>query len=294
MGLLFERFISRERAEPPDIDLDIMHERREEVIQHVYAKYGRTHAAMVANVIRYRPRSAVRDVGKALGLPETSLDRLARLVPYYGEITAEHLKIAGLDPEASGRRHLIALLISYASAWYPAEFTCALLNAQPMGFYSPASIIEDAKRHGVEVRPASALASDWDCTVEALGGPMGFAVRIGLRCLPGPGTSHGPGGDRRRPRPQHALRGPRHLPPAARDGQGGDLPHPVEDETGLVNVVVWQHVHAKHRVLMRTATFLGVTGTMQVEGEVVHLVARTLWMPEVHLGGASAPSRDFH
>ena len=82
MDLLFERFISRERAEPPDIDLDIMHERREEVIQHVYGKYGRTHAAMVANVIRYRSKMAVRDVGKALGLPETSLDRLAKLVPY--------------------------------------------------------------------------------------------------------------------------------------------------------------------------------------------------------------------
>ncbi len=80
MDLLFERFLSRERAEPPDIDLDIMHERREEVIQHVYEKYGRTHAAMVANVIRYRPRSAVRDVGKALGLAETSLDRLAKVI----------------------------------------------------------------------------------------------------------------------------------------------------------------------------------------------------------------------
>ena len=108
MGLLFERFISRERAEPPDIDLDIMHERREEVIQHVYEKYGRSHAAMVANVIRYRPRMAVRDVGKALGLPETSLDRLARLVPHYGEITAEHLAEAGLDPEAPDHRHLLA------------------------------------------------------------------------------------------------------------------------------------------------------------------------------------------
>ena len=69
MGLLFERFLSRERAEPPDIDLDIEHERREEVIQHVYAKYGRSHAAMVANFIRYRTRSAVRDVGKVLGIP---------------------------------------------------------------------------------------------------------------------------------------------------------------------------------------------------------------------------------
>src|SRR5581483_621198 len=58
-NLLFERFLSRERAEPPDIDLDIEHERREEVIQHVYTKYGRDHAAMVANVIRYRARSAI-------------------------------------------------------------------------------------------------------------------------------------------------------------------------------------------------------------------------------------------
>ena len=109
MDLLFERFISRERAEPPDIDLDIMHERREEVIQHVYGKYGRTHAAMVANVIRYRSKMAVRDVGKALGLPETSLDRLAKLVPYYGEIGPEHLRTAGLDPKSHDHRRLITL-----------------------------------------------------------------------------------------------------------------------------------------------------------------------------------------
>ena len=80
LGLLFERFLSRERAEPPDIDLDIEHDRREEVIQHVYDKYGRSHAAMVANFIRYRPRSAVRDVGKVLGIAETALDRLAKLL----------------------------------------------------------------------------------------------------------------------------------------------------------------------------------------------------------------------
>ncbi|MGH8310958.1 MAG: PHP domain-containing protein, partial [Steroidobacteraceae bacterium] len=68
MDLLFERFLSRERAEPPDIDLDIEHDRREEAIQWMYQKYGRDRAAMVANVIRYRTRSAVRDVGKTLGL----------------------------------------------------------------------------------------------------------------------------------------------------------------------------------------------------------------------------------
>ncbi len=88
MGLLFERFLSMERAEPPDIDLDIEHDRREEVIQHVYEKYGRTHAAMVANLIRYRPRSAVRDVGKALGLPETALDRMARQLGRYETVDA--------------------------------------------------------------------------------------------------------------------------------------------------------------------------------------------------------------
>jgi error-prone DNA polymerase len=110
LDLLFERFLSRERAEPPDIDLDIMHERREEVIQHVYAKYGRKHAAMVANVIRYRGRSAVRDVGKALGVAPTSLDRLAKLMNYWSDApTPELMRQAGLDPETPAHRHLMRL-----------------------------------------------------------------------------------------------------------------------------------------------------------------------------------------
>ncbi len=109
IDLLFERFLSMERAEPPDIDLDIEHERREEVIQHVYGKYGREHAAMVANLIRYRPRSAVRDVGKALGLAETSLDRLSRLLPHWGALEPEAFRRAGLDPERGTVAQLIAL-----------------------------------------------------------------------------------------------------------------------------------------------------------------------------------------
>ncbi|HPQ71171.1 MAG TPA: error-prone DNA polymerase [bacterium] len=109
MDLLFERFLSKERAEPPDIDLDIMHERREEVIQYMYKKYGRTHAAMVANVVRYRSRSAIRDVGKVLGLPETSLDRLAKLHSHYGSVTADSFTHAGLDPEARDHQHLLRL-----------------------------------------------------------------------------------------------------------------------------------------------------------------------------------------
>ncbi|MCK9461180.1 MAG: error-prone DNA polymerase [Proteobacteria bacterium] len=110
MNLLFERFISVERAEPPDIDLDIEHERREEVIQHVYAKYGRDRAAMVAVVVRYRPKSAVRDVGFALGVPATALDRLARLVSRYGHLPAEKVEQAGLPLDVPAHAHLLDLV----------------------------------------------------------------------------------------------------------------------------------------------------------------------------------------
>ena len=78
MNMLFERFVSRERNEPPDIDVDFEHQRREEVIQYVYAKYGRGRAALAATVICYRPKSALRDVGKALGLEEAEVDRVAK------------------------------------------------------------------------------------------------------------------------------------------------------------------------------------------------------------------------
>ncbi len=80
LGLLFERFLSPERDGPPDIDLDIEHDRREEAIQYVYARYGRENAAQVANVITYRPKSSVRDMGKALGHPEGALDAWSKQV----------------------------------------------------------------------------------------------------------------------------------------------------------------------------------------------------------------------
>jgi error-prone DNA polymerase len=110
MDLLFERFLSRERAEPPDIDLDIEHERREEVIQWVYQRWGRRHAAMVANVIRYRARSAVREVAKALGMPQTAIDRVAKLLGHWGaNIDAKLLETVGLDPKAPIHQHLLRL-----------------------------------------------------------------------------------------------------------------------------------------------------------------------------------------
>ncbi|MGH7888212.1 MAG: error-prone DNA polymerase, partial [Candidatus Binatia bacterium] len=109
MGLLFERFISKERAEPPDIDLDIQHGRREEVIQHVYQKYGRERAAMVANVVRYRSRSALRDVGKALAISETALDRVAKFLSSYENVRPEVLAHMGIDPSGGLHEHLLQL-----------------------------------------------------------------------------------------------------------------------------------------------------------------------------------------
>ena len=109
MGLLFERFLSRERNEPPDIDLDIEHDRREEVIQFVYERYGRRHAAMVANVVRYRARSAIREVGKALGVAETTLDRFSRMSSPYDTPTEESLREVGFEPGTTVHRDLLRL-----------------------------------------------------------------------------------------------------------------------------------------------------------------------------------------
>ena len=672
IGLLFERFISKERAEPPDIDLDIEHDRREEVIQHVYQKYGRDHAALVANVVRYRSRSALRDIGKALGLSETALDRVAKLVSSYEIVRPDVLQQMGIDASGGLHEHLLELaneildfprhlsihpggfllghepvhdlvpienatmpertviqwdkndvedlglfkvdllglggltqldlcfkllrehhgvdlsmatiprgdaatydmicksdtvgvfqiesraqmamlprlrprsfydlvievsivrpgpitggmvhpylrrrqgkeevqyphrllepvlkrtlgvplfqeqvmrlamvvadytpgeadqlrrdmaawhrtgrmerhrerlitrmqtkgiaaefaervfeqirgfgeygfpeshaasfaLIAYATAWlkchYPAEFACSLLNAQPMGFYMPATIVEDAKRHHVVVRSIDAQASEWDCTLEpCVESAGGLAVRMGLRYVKGLGererqriaqarhaapfaslqdftrrtgldegslgalaeagafeafhfdrrtalwdtrrlaraqkeslslpsrerppaftpltpfeevgwdyrrTSHSA---RRHPlepmRPSLIRRG---LPDAStvaemkngakvryaglvicrqRPGTaGGVVFMTLEDETGFVNVVVWESVFQRYSVLAKTASFLGITGKLQVEDGVVHLVAEELWEPKMELKPASAGSRDFH
>jgi error-prone DNA polymerase len=672
IGALFERFISRERAEPPDIDLDIEHDRREEVIQHVYQKYGRDRAAMVANVVRYRSRSALRDVGKALGLSETALDRVAKFLSSYENVRPEVLAQMGIEPTGGLHEHLLQVsneildfprhlsihpggfllghepvhdlvpignatmpertviqwdkldvedlglfkvdllglggltqldlcfkllrqhrglelsmatipaddkptfdmicksdtigvfqiesraqmamlprlkprnfydlvieisivrpgpitggmvhpylrrrqkkepidyphptlepvlkktlgvplfqeqvmrlamiaadytpgeadqlrrdmaawhrtgrmerhrerliarmqakgiavefaervfeqirgfgeygfpeshaasfaLIAYATAWlkchYHAEYTCALLNAQPMGFYMPATIVGDAKRHRVLVRSIDAQASDWDCTLEPCAESAGgFAVRMGLRYVKGLGegewqsivearraaafaslqdfarrtgldegslsalaeagafdslrvdrrtalwdvrqlaraqkeslslpargekpefaplsdfeevgwdyrrTSHSP---RRHPLEPLRLSLIRQNLPVARtvatmkNGErvryaglvicrqrpgtaGGVVFMTLEDETGFVNAVIWESVFQRYSVLAKTVSFLGITGTLQVEDGVVHLVAEELWEPRVELKPASARSRDFH
>ncbi len=101
VDLLFERFISESRREPPDIDVDFEHERREEVIQYIYARYGRDRAGLAATVISYRARSAVRDVGKAMGLSEDTVAALAGMVwgsRSGGSLPEKHVREAGLDP----------------------------------------------------------------------------------------------------------------------------------------------------------------------------------------------------
>ncbi len=303
-------------------------------------------------------------------------------------------------------------LIAYATAWlkchYPAEFCCALLNAQPMGFYSPATIVEDAKRHGIIMRPVDVLWSSWDCTLDpCTGSAGGFAVRMGLRYVKGLGAGdwsqieatrraspfaslanfvrrtgldvgaltalaeagafEGFGLERRAAlwevrglirsrglslpldvheatpaftllsdfeeitwdyrRASHSPRGhplaplreelkAQRLPDARtvasmRHGQrvsyaglvicrqrpgtaGGVVFMTLEDETGFVNVVLWERVFERYAVLAKTATFLGVTGRLQVEQGVVHLVAERLWTPRVRLEPVGAPSHDFH
>ena len=302
-------------------------------------------------------------------------------------------------------------LIAYATAWlrchYPEVFTCSLLNAQPMGFYTPATIVEDARRHDVEVRPVDVQWSDWDCTLEPGRDDGGWAVRMGLRYvkslseerdwrrietaraarpfvslddftrrtrlenrivrrLAEAGAFGGFAGDRRavlweaqglggpppglalssqEPHPEldplsrfqtiswdyeysgHSTHG--HPLAPLRDrltAQGlpdaqtvSRMPHgrraryaglvicrqrpgtasgvtfmTLEDETGFVNVVIWKQVFDEHAVVARTASFLGVTGTLQAESGVVHLVADSLWTPEIATRPATAGSRDFH
>ena len=110
MAMLFERFISKERNEPPDIDVDFEHERREEVIQYIYRKYGRERAALAATVICYRPRSALRDVGKALGYDPAQVERLARAMQWWDgqRIDPERIRGCGFDPHDPKMRRLMA------------------------------------------------------------------------------------------------------------------------------------------------------------------------------------------
>lgn len=300
-------------------------------------------------------------------------------------------------------------LLVYVSCWLkrhqPAAFTCALLNSQPMGFYSASQLVQDLKRHGVAVRPVDINCSAWDCSLEA--DDEGVAVlRLGLRMVKGlageagqkivteryrgryaevqqllervqldkrelgvlasSGALRSLAGDRHRARwtvagtekplplfpsmrryePTPLLKKPtegqnivadyqttgltlerhpicllrRHLDryryvsagqlPALDDGQGINVAGLVitkqrpgtasgvtfvtlEDETGQINLIVWKQVAEQHRAALLNARLLGVTGELQIEGKVIHVIARQLFDHTEMLGGLSIRSRDF-
>ena len=129
MDLLFERFVSAERGEPPDIDVDFEHERREEVIQHIYATYGREHAALTAVVVRYRAKSAVREVAKALGLSADLQDQLARHLASWGREAIAELDAKQLGLPDGGRRLARVLALARELVGFPRH-----LSQHPGGF----------------------------------------------------------------------------------------------------------------------------------------------------------------
>ena len=144
--LLFERFVSQERKEPPDIDVDFEHERREEVIQWVYDTYGRSRAALCATVIRYRSRGALRDVGKALGLSEDLLKSLSSQVWSYSSEGVEDRHVEELNLNLQDRRLRLALDLSRQLIGFPRH-----LSQHPGGFVLTQDRLDDL----VPIEPAA-------------------------------------------------------------------------------------------------------------------------------------------
>ena len=110
--LLFERFVSRERDEAPDIDVDFEHQRREEVLQYLYQKYGRDRAGLTATVTTYRAKSAIREVGKALGVSADAIDSLAKIAHSFSRdmVIDDRCRDCGIDPESQMGRRFIYLV----------------------------------------------------------------------------------------------------------------------------------------------------------------------------------------
>jgi error-prone DNA polymerase len=153
-NLLFERFLSAERAEPPDIDVDFEHERREEVIQEIYARYGRDRAAMVSEIIAYRGKSALREVGKAFGLATEQVDKLSGIVLHSngGDVSASRIAELGLDPDDARLQNVV--LLARALEGFPRHLSIHVggfvLSAEPLHRVAP---IEPARMEGRTVIP---------------------------------------------------------------------------------------------------------------------------------------------
>jgi error-prone DNA polymerase len=155
-GLLFERFVSVERREPPDIDVDFEHERREEVIQWVYDTYGRGRAALCATIIRYRGRGAVRDVGKAMGLTEDVTAALASQVWSWSEAGVAEEHAAALNFNLEDRRLRLTLDLARALIGFPRH-----MSQHPGGFVLTQDRLDDL----VPIEPAAMVnrqVIEWD------------------------------------------------------------------------------------------------------------------------------------
>lgn len=370
-------------------------------------------------------RWVVDKLARCLRSPE--LKRLATSDVYWDRIVSiEPIGMqATYDLEIEGNHNFLAndfvvhnshaasfALIAYATCWmrkhYLAEFTCSLLNAQPMGFYSPATIVGDAQRHGLEIRAIDVTRSAWDCTLEPVDDEYGFAVRMGLRWIKGMQMADGQRIASARelrafdsledfvrrahvPARMHAALAEAgalgELVPARRDALwqvagwvqrqgdtlelGGDvngqaefagltkldeifwdyaasdhstIAHPLapmraelarkgwpdartvsrgrdgsrieyvgivicrqqpgtaagvvfmtlEDETGFVNLVCWQQVFQQYAHVIKTTSLLGVTGKLQVQEGIVHLIAERVWVPALTRPVVDVASRDFH
>jgi error-prone DNA polymerase len=190
-SLLFERFMSAERSEPPDIDIDFEHERREEVIQDIYARFGRERAAMVSEVISYRGKSALREVGKVFGLSLEQIDRLSGTITHWdsAEVSDARLVEMGFDPSDGRLRQSVTL--ARALEGFPRHLSIHVggfvLSARPLWEVAP---IEPARMPDRTVIP-------WDKDdIEALGffkiDVLGLGMLTAIRkCL---SLIHGDGG----------------------------------------------------------------------------------------------------
>jgi len=194
MSVLFERFISKERNEPPDIDVDFEHQRREEVIQYIYRKYGRERAAITAVVITYRPKSALRDVGKALGLSLDQVDLLSKSLSWWDNraVLEKRLAEGGFDVASRVVRQVIELTQELVG--FPRH-----LSQHPGGF------VIDNRRLSRLVPVENASMPDrtviqWDkddldtlglLKVDVLGLGMLSCIRRAIDLVNGVGTEHG-------------------------------------------------------------------------------------------------------
>jgi error-prone DNA polymerase len=192
-NLLFERFLSAERREPPDIDVDFEHERREEVIQAIYEKYGRDRAAMVSEVISYRGKSALRDTGKAFGLSLEQVDRLGSLVSWWDkldQVPGDRILACGLDPGDPRMRQVLAM--ACAIQGYPRHLSIHVggfvLSAEDLANVAP---VEPATMPGRTVVPWD--KDDLDTLgffkIDVLGLGMLTAIRKALNFVAAPASA---------------------------------------------------------------------------------------------------------